>query len=117
MTVGQMQDYLRSMSENLRYAAGRIRTLEKEASEQELAFKEASLADTLIRSGLAKDTNEAQEKIRKIASMSPVEVAAEMVADPMDMFVSDGDVPGARDENMQPILTAEGALEHFRSQG
>jgi len=114
MTAGDLATALRSMSENLRYAAGRIQTLEKQAAEREVSIKESSLAQTLIQSGFAKDEDDARDKLRKLASKSPVEVAADMLSGPMDLFVSDGDAPGTNDIGTDRILTPDGALAYFR---
>ena len=114
-TVGDLRTALTNLSENLRYAAGRIRTLEKQAADTAGAERKATLAQTLIRSGLARDDEDAAARIRKLANMHPVEVAADLMAGPLDMFISDGDAPGADGNENKRILKPEEALEYFRS--
>lgn len=115
MTVGQMRDTLLSMSENLRYAAGRIRTLEKQANDNGALSGEAKLVSALTETGFAKDEKDARNQMRKMAGMGPVEVAAGMLGGSMDVFVDGGSVPSSTDEkNERRILTPEGALEHLR---
>jgi hypothetical protein len=116
MNVSELTTFMRSLAETCRYAAGRIRHLEKQAAEAEGRLRTASVADTLVRAGIAADADEAVQKIRKLAGMHPVEVARQALADPMGMFdpaPADRKPEEANVDNK--LLTTAAFLEELRA--
>ena len=117
MTVGSLIELLKKASDNSRYAAGRIRALEKKASDAETALKESTVAQTLVRAGVALDDDDARAKLKKLAGRDPVDLVGDVVRDPMNMFEtsgSSGSAPRTDDDAMNPLLTNKQALSFLR---
>lgn len=117
MTVGRLIELLKTASENSRYAAGRIRALEKKADDAEKALRDSTVAQTLVRAGIAQDEDDARTKLKKLAGRDPVSVVGDVVRDPMNMFEtsgSNGSAPRTDDYATTPLLTNEQALACLR---
>lgn len=112
---GDLLNLLNSTSDSLRFAAARIRSLEKQASDQRGELRSTAAAKAFVEAGLASTESDAKQMLKKLASMDPVDVARTFAGGGLGMFVDGAEADAPTERNQNRLLDPQNFLEELRS--